>query len=307
MYELIIIGGGPAGIAAGVYAARKKIGALLLTKDFGGQSVNSASIENWIGFPSISGADFAKRLEDHLRAQEGITIRAGVTVKSIEDKGDFFELRTSKEETFQAKKLLITVGSRYRRLGVPGEETYEGRGVFYCSICDAPLMKDKKVVVVGGGNSGLEAAIDLIPYASNITVLEYTDSLKGDPIYRDTIGKEKKITVVTNAQVEKIEGADFVEQISYRDRASGESHTLPVSGVFVEIGYQPNNELVSDLVTLDEGGRIVVDHKTFKTSHERIWAAGDLTDGLYNQINPAMGDGVKALLNIYDSIVKEGE
>jgi len=302
MYELIILGAGPAGIAAGVYAARKKINTLLLTKDFGGQSVNSASIENWIGFPSISGADFSKTLEKHLRAQSGIEIKDGVNIQKIEKKEDGnFSITTSKG-VFEAKNILMTLGSRYRRLGIPGESEYEGKGVFYCSICDAPLMNGKNVVVIGGGNSGLEAAIDLLPYAEHIYVLEYSDDLKGDPVYQEQLTNNGKVTILTHAETREIHGDEFVKGISYCDTHSQEKKKLDVSGVFVQIGYQPNSEIVADLVKRDERGKIIVDHKTFKTSCSGMWAAGDITDTPYNQINPAMGDAIKAVLNIYDTL-----
>lgn len=302
MYELIILGAGPAGIAAGVYSARKKIHTLLLTKDFGGQSVNSASIENWIGFSSISGSDFAKTLEKHLRDQKGIEIKDGVEIQKVQKReGGGFVITTSKG-AFEAQNVLVTLGSRYRRLGVPGESEYEGKGVFYCSICDAPLMNGKDVVVVGGGNSGLEAAIDLLPYAKHIYVLEYADALKGDPVYQDQLKQSDKVTILTHTEIREIHGDTFVNSISYCDTHLKEKKTLEVSGVFVEIGYQPNSEIVSELVKRDERGKILVDHKTFQSSLSGIWAAGDITDTPYNQINPAMGDAVKAVLHIYDTL-----
>ena len=305
MYELVIVGGGPAGVAAGVYAARKKINTTLITKDFGGQSVNSNAIENWIGVAPVSGADFARMLEEHLRAQETLDIKTGKTVRAIRDGGEAFDVELDDGALVQGLKLLIAAGSHYRRLNVPGEDAYEGKGVFFCSICDAPLMKGKPAAVIGGGNSGLEAAIDLLPYATDIYVLEYLDALRGDPVYQERLSRESKVHVFTSVQVKEIRGDAFVNTLVYQDRGTGEGHTLDVSGVFVAIGMTPNSDLVKGLAALDERGRIIVDHKTFKTSHPRIWAAGDITDELYNQINPAIGDGVKAVLNIYDTILWE--
>lgn len=300
VYDVVIVGAGPAGIAAGIYAARKKLKSLLITKDFGGQSVNSASIENFIGYKSISGADFAKVLEDHLRSQEGIEIKDGILVSSINKRGDLFEIADNAGGVYQTKTILYSAGSGYRKLGVPGEKEFEGKGVFYCSICDAPIMKNKPVAVVGGGNSGLEAVIDLLPYAAKIYLLEYTGALKGDPIYQDKIRKENKVEIITNAKTSEIFGDTFVKGLKYEDVVSKAQKTLDVSGVFVSIGWVPNSGLVKDLVKLDANNHVMIDHKNLQTSCPGIWAAGDVTDSTYAQINPAIGEGVKALLSIYD-------
>ena len=300
LYDVIIIGGGPAGVAAGVYAARKKLKSLIITKDFGGQSVNSASIENFIGYKSISGADFAKVLEEQIRANEGIEIKDGLLVASIKKQGDVFEITDNKGDIYQTKTILYAAGSGYRKLGVPGEKEYEGKGVFYCSICDAPIMKNKAAAVVGGGNSGLEAVIDLLPYATKIYVLEFASSLKGDPVYQERIKNESKVEIITNAKTEEVLGETFVKGIRYEDMVSHEKKTLDVSGVFVSIGWTPNSGLLKGLADIDPKGHVVIDHKTLKTSADGIWAAGDVTDSLYAQINPAIGEGIKALLNIYD-------
>lgn len=306
-YELIIIGGGPAGVAAGIYAARKKMKALLITKDFGGQSINSSNIENFIGFKSISGLELAKLLEEHLRSFPEIEIKEGVLVSKIEKKDKLFQITDSAGGTYETKTVLITLGSSYKKLNVEGEKEFEGRGVFYCSICDAPLMKNKEVAVIGGGNSGLEAARDLLPYATKIYILEYTNKPKGDPITLERIMASGKVELITNAKTEKIGGQNLVEFLEYTNLLTGERKQLKVAGVFVAIGFKPNSDLVKDLVKLDQWGRIIVDHKTFRTSCEGIWAAGDITDTLYNQINPAIGDAIKAVLNIYDYLNSERE
>lgn len=306
-YELIIIGGGPAGVAAGIYAARKKMKTLLITKDFGGQSINSSNIENFIGFKSISGLELAKLLEEHLRSFPEIEIKEGVLVSKIEKKDKLFQITDSAEGTYETKTVLITLGSSYKKLNVEGEKEFEGKGVFYCSICDAPLMKNKEVAVIGGGNSGLEAARDLLPYATKIYILEYTNKPKGDPITLERIMASGKVELITNAKTEKIGGQNLVEFLEYTNLLTGERKQLKVAGVFVAIGFKPNSDLVKDLVKLDQWGRIIVDHKTFRTSCEGIWAAGDITDTLYNQINPAIGDAIKAVLNIYDYLNSERE
>ncbi len=187
MYDVAIIGGGPSGVAAGIYASRKKLKSVLITKDFGGQSVNSASIENFIGYKSISGVDFAKTIEEQLRANDGIEIKDGLLVVSVKKLGDYlFEITDSAGGIYQTKTILYAAGSVYKKLEVPGEKEYEGKGVFYCSICDAPLMKGKSAAVIGGGNSALEAVIDLLPYASKIYLITRS-GIKGDAVYREKI------------------------------------------------------------------------------------------------------------------------
>ncbi len=302
MYDVIIIGGGPAGVAGGVYASRKCLKSLLLTKEFGGQSINSGSIENFIGSKKLTGVEFAKTLEDHLRTQDHIDIKDGVSVESVkENENGTLSVKTEDEE-YQTKTLLYTLGSHYRRLGVPGENKFEGKGLFYCSICDAPLMKDKTVAVIGGGNSGMEAVIDLLPYASKIYVLQRSGALKADPVFQERIKKEEKVEVLLNASTTEIVGDAFVSGLSYTDSTTNEQKKLEVEGVFVAIGWVPNSDLIKGLVKLNEQKHVVVDHQTYKTSHPRIWAAGDVTDIKYKQINPAMGDAVKAALSIYDEL-----
>ncbi|MDI6717849.1 MAG: FAD-dependent oxidoreductase [Patescibacteria group bacterium] len=307
LYDLIIIGGGPAGIAAGIYASRKKINSLIISKDFGGQAVVSSKIENIIGFKEISGMEMAEVFESHLRAQDNIDIKSGILISSIKENAGGFEIETSNGEKTQSKYILIALGSGYKKLNVPGEKEFEGKGVFYCPICDAPLMKNKPVAVIGGGNSGLGAVRDLLPYASEIFLLECSDELKGDQILQDQIKKEEKVKITANAKVKEIFGDAFVKGLKYEDLNSGEEKILNLAGIFIEIGYQPNTVLVKDLVKLNEKGEIIINHQTMQTSKKGIWAAGDITDNLYNQINIAIGDGIKAVLNIYETLKKENQ
>lgn len=303
-YDLIIMGGGPAGVAAGIYAARKKIKTLLITDFFGGQSVVAADIKNFIGIKSISGFELAKTLEEHLREQEGIEIKDSTLVSKIEKNNGGFIITTNKNESIETKTVLITLGSRYKKLNVPDEKEFEGKGVFYCATCDAPLMKNKTVAVVGGGNSGFESALDLLSYASKIYLLEYADVLKADAITQEKIKNSGKAEIITMAAVQEISGEKFVNKLKYQDRRTNEVKELAVEGVFVSIGWQPNSDLVKDLVDLSKFGEIIVDPKTQKTSLPGIWAAGDITDTLYHQNNIAMGDAVKAVLNINDYLNK---
>jgi alkyl hydroperoxide reductase subunit F len=299
MFDLIIIGGGPAGAAAGVYAARKKMKFVLIADSFGGQSVVSADIQNWIGTKSISGVKLAQDLEEHLRAQEGMKIEMD-KVARVEKAESGFNVLTEKNKAFAAKTVLVCSGSRRKKLGVPGEEEFNGKGVAYCSICDAPLFGGMDVAVIGGGNAGLEAAIDLIPYANKIYLLEFAGALKGDALTQEKIKANPKVEIILNAKTLEITGEGMVKGLKYEDQSDKEIKTLEVGGVFVEIGAMPNTEFLGSLVELDKFNEIVIKDRTQETSLEGIWAAGDATNILYKQNNIASGDAIKAVLNIYD-------
>lgn len=307
MYDLIVIGGGPGGVAAGIYGARKKIKTLLITDSFGGQSLVSNDIQNWIGVKSVSGYELAKMLEGHLRAQEGIEIIDNDLVVGVEKVSAGFRIKTRNGKTFETKYILIASGSRRRKLGITGEEQFEGKGVVYCSTCDAPLFKDKRVAVIGGGNAGLEAVLDLLPYASKIYLLEFLDKLKGDPLTQEKIGANPKVEIMTQASVQEILGSEFVSALRYKDLKNDEVKEIKLDGVFVEIGSVPNSDFVKDLVELNKAGEIVVEHKTQAASCPGVWAVGDVTDVLYKQNNISVGDAVKAVLNIYEQINKSGD
>lgn len=307
-YDLIIVGGGPGGVAAGVYAARKKIKAMLVTESFGGQSLVSADVQNWIGTKSASGFELAKMLEEHLRAQEGIDIVAGEWVEKVERLGgpdDGFKVKTQSGQEFEGKNLLLCAGSRRRKLGVPGEKEFDGKGVVYCSTCDAPIFKNKVVAVVGGGNAGLEAVVDLFHYATKIYLIIRSEGMKGDPVTQEKIKNEPKVEIITMADTLEVLGDKFVTGLKYKDRPSGVEKVLPVQGVFVEIGAVPNSDFVKDFVTLNPMGEVIVDHKTQATSDPHIWAVGDVTDVLYKQNNISAGDAVKAVLSIYEYLKKK--
>lgn len=314
IYDLIILGGGPAGIAAGVYASRKKLKTLLIAESFGGQSVIAAEINNFIGFKSITGIELKNILEEHLRSHDGVEIKEGSRVDKIEKSNAGFSVFAG-NESFETKTVLITLGSSYRKLGISGEKEFEGKGVFYCSTCDAPLMKNKTAVVVGGGNSGFYAVLDLLPYASKIYVLEYGEEFRADPVYIDKAKTSGKVEFINMAMTKEIigeapegeqapYGAGFVSAVKYEDRKSGGIKELKTDGVFVAIGYAPNSVIAKGLVDMNEKGKIVVNCKTQQTSCSGIWAAGDITDVLYGQINVAIGDAIKAVLNINDYFKK---
>ncbi|MDP2946074.1 MAG: FAD-dependent oxidoreductase [bacterium] len=303
IYDLIIIGAGPAGAAASVYAGRKKIKTLLLTESFGGQSIVSDNIENWIGIKKISGFELAKILEDHVRAHEEVEIKMPEKAVSVKEVSSGWEVSTYNGGIYQSKTLIVTSGGRRRRLNVPGEDKFDGKGVSYCSTCDAPLFKDKEVAVIGGGNAGLEAAIDLIHYASKIYIINHGSELSGDPSTQEEIRKSSKVVVINNAETQEILGDRFVTAIKYLDKQGNQVKELSVGGIFVEIGSIPNSEFMKGLVEMNKAGEIIVDHRTLATSKPGIFAAGDVTDEIYKQNNISVGDAIAATLSAYNYLL----
>jgi alkyl hydroperoxide reductase subunit F len=306
-YDLVIVGGGPGGIAAGVYAARKKIKCAIIAGDFGGASKVSADIQNWIGTKSVSGYEWSKMMEDHLRVQEGIDIFHPDLVEKVSKTDASFLVATKSGKSLETKTVLVTTGSARKKLNVPGEKEFDGKGVVYCSTCDAPIFSGKTVAVIGGGNAGLEAVLDSDPYAAKIYLLEFSDQLKGDAITQEKIRANPKVEIITNAKTLEILGDKFVTSLRYEDTKNGAVKELKLDGVFVEIGAYPNVGFVKDLVKTNEFGEIIVDHKTQATSLPGIWAAGDASDVLYKQNNISAGDAIKAVLNISDFLNKGGE
>lgn len=311
IYDLIIVGGGPAGTAAAVYAARKRLKTLFITESFGGQSIVSADIQNWIGESHISGFDLAKKFEEHVRSYPDIVDiqmqEKTVAVQKINclngSRPCDFEVRTDKNITYQGKAVILAAGARRRRLGIPGEDKFDGKGVAFCSTCDAPIFAGKDVAVVGGGNAGLEAVIDLFPYANKIYLLEFSDVLKGDPVTQEKIRSNSKMEIVLNAQTKEVLGDQFVTGLKYLDRKTNEERVLNVQGVFVEIGSVPNSEMVKGIVELDKWGQVLIDSKHATTSQPGIFAAGDITDDPYKQNNISAGDAVKATLAAYNYLL----
>jgi alkyl hydroperoxide reductase subunit F len=302
MFDLIIIGGGPAGCAAAVYAARKQLKSLLISPDFGGQSIVSSDIHNWIGDQSISGNDLAKKLEEHVRSYEGDwlqILKDRVTNITKTDTG--FEVHT--EKGVQATKtILIASGSKRRKLQVPGAEEFENKGIVYCASCDGPLFSGMDVAVIGGGNAGFESAAQLLAYCKSVTLLHRNDSFKADPITIEKVLANPKMKGILNAEIVSIEGEQFVSGLTYRDKTTDEVHQLEVQGIFVEIGAEPNTVFAKEVVDLDQLGHIKIDPWTQATSTEGIWAAGDCTNIKYHQNNIAAGDAVRAVEDIYYSL-----
>jgi NADH-dependent peroxiredoxin subunit F len=300
-YELIIIGGGPAGCSAAVYAARKQIKTLLITKDFGGQSVVSEDIQNWIGTPHISGGDLAKSLKEHVETykSEYLEIKEGTTVSSITKENNFFSVTTDSGEVFTTKSLLVTAGSSRRKLEALGADRLEHKGLTYCASCDGPIFSGMDVVVIGGGNAAFETVAQLSAYCKSVTLINRTDKFKADEITVAKIKLDPKVTILTNTDILEVLGEQFVSGIKVLHRDNAQEETLNVAGIFVEIGQISNGGFMSDIVELDQFGKIVIDPWTQRTSTEGIWAAGDITNIRYHQNNIAAGDGVKAIEDLY--------
>ncbi len=299
-YDTIIIGGGPAGAAAVVYAARKRLKTLLITTRFGGQSIVSSKIENWLGEVSITGEELAKKLEEHVRAQKEIEIKAGEKVTEVKELPEcIFEVTTDKDDTYRSKTLIVASGGRLKRLGVPGEERLDGKGVAYCSTCDAPFFEDLDVAVVGGGDSALEGAIDLAAYANKIYLLTRGEKLKADPVNEKKASSFDKVHFIKNVEVEEILGDKAVTGLRYRQKDTDEVKELEVQGVFVAIGTYPNSDFIKHLVDVNQGGEVLIDFRTAETSKKGVFAAGDVTNDPFKQNNIAAGDGVRAAISAY--------
>ena len=302
IYDLIIIGGGPGGITAGIYAARQKLNILLITKDFGGQIARkSVDIENYTGFEKISGPELTQKFEKQLKTQK-IEIVTG-EVGKIEKRGGNFSVSTNSGK-YEAKSVIIASGSDPRPLEVPGEKEFTGKGVSYCPLCDGPIFKDKIVAVIGGGNAGFEAAFFLANYVKKIYILEYGPQVKADAENQELVKNTEKAIVIVNATVEKIEGDGFVKSLTYRDLVSKELKKIEVDGIFVEIGNQPATSFAKNLVEFNEKDEIKVEFETYQTKTPGLFAVGDCNVGKYKQIITAAGEGAKAALAAYEYIKK---
>jgi NADH-dependent peroxiredoxin subunit F len=301
MYDLIILGGGPAGTAAAVYAARKQLKTAIITSEFGGQSIVSEKIYNWIGIPEISGAELGESFKRHILYYKGpfLDVIEGEKATEVKKDNDVINVKTELGKIFESKSLIIATGSGRRKLEVLNAGKYENKGITYCASCDGPLFADQDVIVVGGGNAAFETSAQLLAYCKSVTLVHRRDEFRADEITVKKIRENPKFKVITNAEILRVDGDKFVSSLTYKDKISGEEHTIPTAGIFVEIGQIPNIDFVKNLVTIDEFGKIVVDPMTQMTSIPGIWAAGDCTNGRYHQNSIATGDAVKALEDAY--------
>ncbi len=308
MFDLLIIGGGPASSAGAVYAARKLLKTAVVAGEWGGQSTVSDNIKNWIGTNNISGANLGKSFREHVREYEGDVLKVyeGELVTNIEVLGDYhFKATTTKGTEIETRSILIASGSGRRKLEAAGADVFEHKGLTYCASCDGPLFTDMDVVVAGGGNAGFETAMQLLAYCKSVTLIHRSAAFKADEITVKKALENPKFKAMLNTDILSVNGEKFVKSITIKDKISGEESTLPVSGVFVEIGQIPNTDFVADILTLDQNKKIVVDPMTQRASVKGIWAAGDCTNGLYHQNNIAAGDAVKALEDIYLGLHRE--
>jgi len=309
MYDLAIIGGGPAGTAAGVYASRKNLKTIVIAHEIGGQSSVSPEVQNWVGTIAISGIDLAKALKAHLKAyaDEYVEVVEGVCVTKVDkaegaDEGstnDGFTVTTDKGDSYDAKTVLVASGAYRRKLEVPGAKEYDQKGLTYCASCDGPLFTDKDVVVIGGGNAGFETAAQLLAYTKSVTLLHRSNDFKADPVTVKKVLENPKMTALTNVGITEVRGEKMVTGVTYKDK-DDMMHDLAVEGVFVEIGLIPSTDYIKDIADLDDYKRIKVDARSQQTSMTGVWAAGDCTNELYHQNNIAAGDAVKALEDIYN-------
>ncbi|MEW6465226.1 MAG: alkyl hydroperoxide reductase subunit F [Pseudomonadota bacterium] len=305
-YDVLIVGGGPAGAAAAVYAARKGIRVGLAAERFGGQVNDTLAIENYISVLETDGPKFAAALEAHTRAYavDIMNLQRAVALTPAAEPGGLAELRLANGATLRARSVILATGARWRNVNVPGEQEYKNKGVAYCPHCDGPLFKGKDVAVIGGGNSGVEAAIDLAGVVRHVTVIEFMPQLKADAVLVKKLYSLPNVTVHTNAQTLEITGtAGKVDGLRYQDRASGQEHRIALSGVFVQIGLVPNTEWLKGTVELSKFGEIVIDAKG-QTSAAGVFAAGDCTTVPYKQIVVAAGAGATAALAAFDHLIR---
>src|SRR5680860_230551 len=293
IYDLIIIGAGPAGITAAIYAARKKMDILVITKDIGGQASWSGDIQNYTGYQFISGPELAIKFEEHMR-KFSFEIKENEEVKELTPRNKNLFIKTDKD-SYQTKTAIVASGKRSRELGVPGEQEFKNKGLTYCATCDGPLFAERDVAVIGGGNSALDAALQLIKIANRIYIINFTDNLTGDGIMQEKIRAEKKVSIFNNSQVKEILGDSFVQAIKIEE--DKKEKTLDVQGIFVEIGLIPNSDFAVDLEK-NERKEIVVNQRN-ETNIPGVFAAGDVTNVPEKQIIIAAGEGAKAVLSAF--------
>lgn len=303
VFDTIIIGGGPAGLSAAIYAVRKALNVLLITKTIGGQAALSGDIENYLGFSMITGADLADKFRQEVErfSGHGLWVKEGVEVKGIEGKEDDFKVITDANNSYSAKTIIIASGRKPRLLGIPGEKELFGKGVAVCATCDAPLYRGKDVAVVGGGNSALDATQALMKFAKSVVIINNTDELRGDQVMLERVKNSSNVTVYNGATALEIKGKNLVEGIKIKTN-EGEKD-LNLAGVFIEIGWIPANDFVPPEVDKNERGEIIVD-ELGKTSFDGIWAAGDVNNLWGEQIIIAAGEGAKVALSVAEHIAK---
>jgi alkyl hydroperoxide reductase subunit F len=301
-FDVLVVGGGPAGAAAAIYAARKGIRTGVVAERFGGQVMDTMAIENFISVKYTEGPKLVASLEEHVKEYE-VDVMNLQRVAGVVPGENLHEVKMENGATLKAKTLIVATGARWREMNVPGEQEFRGKGVAYCPHCDGPLFKGKRVAVIGGGNSGVEAAIDLAGIVGHVTLLEFADDLRADAVLQRKLYSLPNVTVIKSAQTTEVTGTDKVNGLVYKDRVSGETHRVELEGIFVQIGLLPNTDFLKGAVELSRFGEVVVDAKG-QTSVPGIFAAGDCTTVPYKQIIIAMGEGAKASLSAFDHLIR---
>jgi len=298
MYDAIIIGAGPAGLSAAIYLVRKKVKTLVLASELGGQAAKSAEIENYLGFTKISGVELSQKFSEHAEAL-GVEIKMG-EVQSIVKADEGFEIKTE-DELYQAKSVLMAAGKMPARLNIHGEEDFIGKGISFCATCDGPLFANKTVTVIGGGNSALDAALELEKYANKVYMINLNAEFQGDEVRKDRVKESKKIEVISQAKTKDFFGEMLLKGIKY-ETEQGEIKEIATDGVFIEIGWVPATSSVKGLVDLNQIKEIKIDLENH-TNVPGIYAAGDITDVAEKQIIIAAGEGAKAALNLWKYLI----
>jgi alkyl hydroperoxide reductase subunit F len=301
-FDVLVIGGGPAGSSAAIYSARKGIRTGIVAERFGGQVMDTLAIENFISVKETEGPKLVAALEEHVKSYEVDVMNLQLAEQIIP--GELLEIRLQNGGVLKSKSVIVATGARWKELNVPGEREFRGKGVAYCPHCDGPLFKGKKVAVVGGGNSGVEAAIDLAGIVEHVTLLQFDDELKADAILQKKLFSLPNVEVICQAKTTEVVGGDGkVSGLNYTDRASGESRHIELAAVFVQIGLLPNTDWLKGTVNLSKYGEIEVDDHG-GTNIPGVFAAGDVTTTPYKQIVIAMGDGAKAALGAFDHLIR---
>lgn len=305
-FDVLVVGGGPAGAAAAIYAARKGIRTAIAAERFGGQVLDTMAIENFISVKETEGPKLVRALEEHVKEYEVdvMNLQRASALVPASSEGGLHEVKFENGASLKAKTVILSTGARWREMGVPGEQEYKAKGVCFCPHCDGPLFKGKRVAVIGGGNSGVEAAIDLAGIVAHVTLLEFADTLRADAVLQKKLNSLPNVTVIKSAQTTEVKGdGQKVNGLVYKDRTTEELHTVELEGIFVQIGLLPNSDWLKGSVELNRFGEIIVDAKG-ATNIPGVFAAGDVTTVPYKQIIIAMGEGSKASLSAFDHLIR---
>lgn len=305
VYDVLILGGGPAALTAAVYCMRKGVLTGLITKNVGGQMLDTESVQNYMGFKYIEGKALTDKFDEHMKQFE-IGFKEGFSITALTLDNDQKVIHLEDGTTYKSKSVIIATGKSYLKINVPGEKEFLGKGVAYCTVCDAPLFKGKKVAVIGGGNSGIEAAIDLAKIAEKVTVIETSNKLKADKILIGQLNTFNNVEILLERKVTEIKGNKKVESVEIVSNGTNEKHTIDVQGIFIQIGLTPNSSFVQDILTLNKQKEIMIDCNS-QTGVPGIFAAGDVTSVSYKQIIIAAGEGAKAALSACDYVLKRNK